>query len=198
MGDVIKLDAGGVTVLVRQEPTAPPEVLYWGRSLPELGEADARALDAPGLGGTWLVPLSSVGSWNEEPGLSGTFDGRGFSPRFGPFEVEASASELSFSSTEERGRLRLEGRLAIEPSGLLALCARVTNLADEPYGLGSLTLCLPVPERESEILEETGDWAREHFVQRHEFTYGTHQSVVRNCQPQDASSVYGTCVPGAG
>jgi len=198
MGDVRRLDAGGVTVLVRLEAAAPPEVLYWGASLPELGEGDALSLDASGIVGTWLVPLSSVGAWNEEPGLSGSFGGRGFSPRFGDFEFEGGPSELTFSSTDDRGRLRLEGRLAIEPSGLLALRARVTNLATEPYDLSALTLCLPVPERESEILEETGDWAREHVIQRHEFTYGTHQRVVRNCQPQDVSSVYGTCVPRAG
>ena len=34
MGDVRRLDAGGVTVLVRLEAAAPPEVLYWGASLP--------------------------------------------------------------------------------------------------------------------------------------------------------------------
>ena len=45
MGDVRRLDAGGVTVLVRLEAAAPPEVLYWGASLPELGEGDALSLD---------------------------------------------------------------------------------------------------------------------------------------------------------
>ncbi|MGI6755722.1 MAG: alpha-galactosidase [Atopobiaceae bacterium] len=197
MSNIIKLDAGGVSVLLRQKPQEPPEILYWGAALPEITQIDECGINSSGLVGTWLIPLSSVGSWNEEPGLSGSYGGRGSSPLFGDFMVEHSTSQLTFCSEDTAGRLRLEGAVEIEPSGLLALRAKLTNLSDVVYNLDALTFCLPVPERESEIIEETGDWAREHVIQRHAFTYGTHQRIIRNAQPQDVSSVYGTCEPGA-
>ena len=197
MSDIIKLRAQDVCALIRTKSGATPELLYWGRDVPASSDADGENLVAAGLRGVSVVPLASADSWNEEPGLVGTFSGRGFSPRFAEFDVTVSGeSRVEFSGVDDAVRLRLEGSVSLEPSGLLSVSARVTNLSEEPYDLDALTLCLPLPVQETIVMDEMGTWGREHNLYTHEFTPGIHRRQVTNCMPSDSSAVHGTCEPG--
>lgn len=193
---LVRLDDGGVSVLAIVGERTIPRIAYWGMSVPEL-TSGADVL-AAGTDGVRLVTVPRD-SCEEEPSLNGTFvDGSGSCPVFDRVSTTVGPTRLAFEATDTTGSLALAGELALEPSGLLMAKARVTNLAEAPYALHALDLLLWVPNDETEVFDQTGTWAMERMVQRHEFTRGIHARQVRNCRGQDAATLHGTCEPGAG
>ena len=192
---IVHLSRGGVSLLAIVGEHIIPRIAYWGAELPEI--ACGEDVLASGAAGVWLVSVPRD-SCEDEPALDGTFaDGSGSCPVFDAVTTEVGPASLAFEATDTTSSLRLAGELALEASGLLRAKASVTNLSDRVYELSALDLLLWVPNDETEVFDQTGTWAMERRIQRHDFTRGIHARQVRNCRGQDAAILHGVCEPGA-
>lgn len=192
---LVLMTAADVSVLIDARDGALPHVVHWGPALPALGAANAAAIVAA------AVPVSSSNNvaapprpalltehhtgWTGRPGLSGSFDGRGWSPRFtvsgitmnnAPIDgyQEVGAGLLSFTAADESGDLTLRLSIELDDNGLLRTRGSLTNLGTDPYRLEDLNLSLPVPGEATEILDFTGLHNLERIPQRSTLTTGIH------------------------
>lgn len=194
-GAVCALTAGGVTVLVETTGDRLPALAYWGAELPGLDAGVAASLIAAGVQvigvnevdvkpRVAIVPEHRTG-WVGRPGLSGSFDGVGWSPAFSVTSVTldgtpvsgfvaAGAATLEVTATDDAGRLELRVTLDLATTGLLRVRAGVRNLAAVPYALDALAVALPVPSGATELLDFTGRWGQERVPQRTAFEHGLH------------------------
>lgn len=194
-GAILQLTAAGVTVLIDATDGQLPAIIHWGPALPALtaGEADTLAdasipvngsgtLDLPPRPG--LLPGQHSG-WTGRPGLRGSFDGTGWSPRFrthsltlngAPVEgfTSSGAGLLQVTALEDAGRLRLDLTLELLPSGLLRSRAQLTNLCETTYSLEDFALSFPIPAEASELLDFAGSHNSERIPQRGTLRTGTH------------------------
>ncbi len=193
--EVVHLRRGGVSVVALVSGSEMPRIAYWGKDLGDVSESELAGLPGAGYPGVHVLPASCYGG-DAEPALAGSYDGVMFSPDFGCVECFADEFALRFSATDASGSLRLSGELELEPCGLVRVRARVENLSVRAYGLESLTVCLPVPAIECEVLDQAGGWGIERMERRHALTQGVHQRSIRNCRQQDGAAVHGTLEPG--
>jgi alpha-galactosidase len=191
---LVGLSAAGVTVLIDVRDGRLPAIVHWGTELPELDAAEAEALaDAatPVLGSNNLEPVPRPSvlpehhlGWTGRPGISGSYAGSGWSPRFtatgvrlngepvdgfvagGPGVLEVTAAD--------GGRLGVTVLVELLPSGLLRARATLTNHAADPYQLDDLVLALPIPAEAAELLDFGGRHNLERRPQRRPLTTGTH------------------------
>lgn len=205
--DLAELTASDVTVVVDVAGGRLPRILYWGprlppMDLPSLASFRRAAGTIPALGGAgreMAVPVvaEAAAGWTEEPGLLGSRQGRDFAPSFRTTEVARQGDELRVRASDTAAGLRLELRLRLEESGLLGLRARIENVRGV-YDLHALTLTVPTPDTETEVLDQTGHWQREHRLQRHHLTIGVHGQETWVSRGLRSTLVEGTCEPGAG
>ena len=91
-GAILHLTAAGVSVLLDVTDGRLPAIIHWGAELPALTAEHAQALvtaSVPVTGSNTvdlpprpsLVPGQASG-WTGRPGLRGSFDGAGWSPKF--------------------------------------------------------------------------------------------------------------------
>jgi alpha-galactosidase len=219
-GAVVALTAAGVTLLAETTGGGVPSVVHWGPELPGLDAGGAASLLDSGTAPVGpndidepirlaVLPEHTTG-WSGRPGLVGSRGGRGWSTRFRHVEttldgepvagfVAAGAGLLEARSVEEELGLDLVVRLEMLASGLVRGQAEVTNRADDPYQLESLTLALPVPAEAGELLDFSGRWARERVPQRRPFTVGTHLRENRKGRTgADSAYVLHAGTPGFG
>ncbi len=136
-----------------------------------------------------LLPEHWTG-WVGRPGLSGSRQGRDWSPKFASTAVRVDGGEVEpqpggwalhtagpgrveVDATDDEAQLALTVEIALEPSGLLRLQARLTNLAEDAYQVDDCVLALPVPQVGREILDFAGRWGKERTPQRREL-HGRH------------------------
>ena len=198
---LVNLRAAGVGVLLDLTDGQLPAVMHWGADLGPTNLEEARALvlaDVRQVGAnqvdtplrTSLLPEHWTG-WTGRPGLSGSRQGRAWSPKFTTValrvdgeQVDASSTGTAFvdpgsawsrstRSTRPRG-LALTLTLELHPSGLL----RTRATRDQP-GRGALpgrrpgagpARCPPSP---SELLDFGGRWGKERIPQRRALRIGT-------------------------
>ncbi|CAN7323326.1 alpha-galactosidase [Arthrobacter sp. LjRoot78] len=194
-GALLQLTAAGVTVLIDATAGQLPAIVHWGPALPALTADQARALlgasvpvagsntvDLPPRPG--LLPGHHSG-WTGRPGLRGSFDGAGWSPKFRTQTValngtpvtgftSSGAGLLEVSALDDAGRLRLDLTLELLPGGLLRSRAELTNLCDEKYTLEDLALSYPIPAEATELLDFAGNHNYERIPQRGTLRTGTH------------------------
>ena len=163
---ILQLTAAGVSVLIDATGGQLPAIVHWGAGLPALTAQQAETLvgasvpvtssntvDLPPRPG--LLPGHYSG-WTGRPGLRGSFDGIGWSPKFrtqtvalNGTPVTASTSSgpglLEISALDDAERLRLDLTLELLPGGLLRSRAQLTNLCDEKYTVEDLALSFPIP-----------------------------------------------------
>lgn len=194
-GALVAVTAGGVTALIDATDGRLPALTYWGPVLPGLDAGQAAALLAaadPTTGGNAAEPRPRLAvlpehhtGWVGRPGLSGSFAGVGWSPLFrgtgvtvdgAPAAgfVAAGAASVVVEAADDTGRLALRLTIELLPAGLLRMCARLTNLAEQPYDLNELVLAFPVPEQATELLDFGGRHTLERVPQRRAFTTGAH------------------------
>jgi alpha-galactosidase len=222
----VYLRAGGVSVLLDVTGGRLPAVAHWGADLGDLGADEVRdvlraaratvgnnEVDEPVR--VALLPEHWTG-WTGRPGLSGSRQGRDWSPKFSTTalrldetDVAAQAADLTLVSTGP-GRVQVDATDAVaqlamtitvelEPSGLLRVQARLTNTSDEVYQVEDCVLALPVPQVGREILDLAGRWGKERMPQRRELTVGTHLREGRRGRTgPDAATVLHVGVPGFG
>ncbi len=172
----VRLDRGGVTLLLTSRDGALPVVAYWGRPLDprdDLGDAltpplvsdqTERRVECS------LLPEEARG-WLGTPGLSGHRAGRRATHRFTVTSVESTSYDAVVTAVADG--LALVLTLALSPEGVVELRAALTNTGDDAYTLDSLLPALRVPPRATELLDLAGRHLRERSPQRHGFAIGT-------------------------
>ncbi|MDN3496659.1 alpha-galactosidase [Planococcus sp. APC 4015] len=192
---VIHLSGAGVSVLLDARDGGLPAIVHWGDQLDSLTEADAQTLaDAVvpvvGSNNPDVAPRVAVlpehhAGWIGRPGLSGSFDGVGWSPRFVLDAVEVAGAPIDgfvssgpasavFQATDDAGRLGLRLEVELLPTGLLRARATVTDLDDAPYRLDDVSIAFPLPAEATEILDFTGQHNGERMPQRSVLGDGIH------------------------
>ncbi|MDR1427188.1 MAG: hypothetical protein LBJ08_05455, partial [Bifidobacteriaceae bacterium] len=182
--------ADGVSLVLDATPPAIPRVIHWGADLGEVSEAQLLGLWAatrclPGANALEDEPLAlgvlpeNGRSWVGTPGLAGHREGRDFSPLFTASGVRATVladgtQRLTCTAADADAEIGLEATVELLVTGLVRLCATVTNEGVTPYTVDGLTLALPIPLRASEIVDFGGRWGHERTPQRRRFGEGTH------------------------
>jgi alpha-galactosidase len=217
---VLHLAHTGVSVIVDARDGRLPAIAHWGAELPALDETQLTSLcDAvvPVVGSNnveyppraAILPEHHTG-WTGRPGISGSFDGAGWSPRFVTTSIEldgsgvagvvsVGAADVVFHAVDDRSRLSLRLELSLLPSGLLRTRAALTNTHTARYTLEDVSLALPVPAEAAEILDFTGQHNYERVPQRGPMRAGIHlRENRRGRTAADSAFVLHLGVPGFG
>lgn len=194
-GAILQLTAAGVSVLIDATAGQLPAIVHWGPALPALTAGQAQALvgaSVPATGSNTLdlpprpglMPGQHSG-WTGRPGLSGSFDGIGWSPNFHTRTLtlngtavtgftSSGAGLLELSALDDAERLRLDLTLELLPGGLLRSRAQLTNLCDEKHTVEDLAVSFPIPAEATELLDFAGNHNYERVLQRGTLRTGTH------------------------
>ncbi len=200
------LRSGGVSVVLdTRGGAALPSVVHWGDDLGELTEPALAALALASAGPygdsrvevperVSIVPTPAEG-WTLTPGVTGSRDGRDFSPNFSLVETTTiePTSEVAdgrrFVGRDAVARLSVTVEIVLAPAGVVKLRATLTNLAvpteegEETYRLERLLLGMPVPSEAAEVMDFTGRHTWERIPQRSEFRVGTYVRESRKGKP---------------
>ncbi len=167
-----------------------PRVVYWGKDLGDLSDAEVAALPLAGeqLRGErpadrgvplTLLPTRAHG-WPGWPGLTGHRHGYASQPLFSLSGVSSEAGEagdvVHYHGDDGAAKLALDGYLELTRDGVLKHRQTLTSTASagEPdYEVEDLLTLLPVGEDTVDALDYAGRWADEAQVQRHEISQGT-------------------------
>lgn len=219
---LIHLRTEEVSVIIDCSAGRLPGIAYWGADLGELTAADVAAVisadrktgplaDQGVPTGPALLPELWT-TWTGRPGLSGSRNGRDWSPRFATTGVEVTgdvaergpviiggAASVEVRAADPAAALELVITVELTPGGLLRSRAEVINSGTEPYQLDDLVLVYPVPERARELLDFAGRWSKERTPQRRDLTVGTHLREGRRGRTgADAATVLQVGTPGFG
>ncbi len=192
---LLHLRTAGVSLVLDARHGALPSVIHWGPALVDLDGDDLAVLaDAvePVIGSNTpetplrlaVLPEHHAG-WSGRPGVSGSFDGPGWSPRFvttalaldgAPVDGDrtADAGTVVVDAVDDSGRLALRLEIELTPQGLVRTRAEIANRHDAPYRLDDLSLALPIPAEASELLDFTGQHNGERMPQRSTLVDGVH------------------------
>lgn len=193
---VAHLRNGGTSVVVdldRREARALPVIVHWGE---DLGDVDARTLQHLATGSLpqrvsggldrparlSLLPQESAG-WQGTPGLSGSRDGRAFSPAFTTTRTDVTAHGLTVWADDVDTALALRVELVVDAAGLVTQVLTLTNTGADDYELDELHASFPLPSSATELHDTTGRHLRERSPQRHGFTVGRHLRDGRKGRP---------------
>jgi alpha-galactosidase len=204
-----------VSVVLDAAGDGLPRVVHWGADLGAGAELEALlAAAAPPVPRAVLdvrvphslVPERSAGH-RGRPGLTGSREGRAFSPRFRLTRVErdddaaggTAADALRITAADPDAGLSLRSELRLAPSGVLAVRHVLRNDAPDPYALEELACTLPVPPLAREVLDFTGRWSRERSPQRRPLGHGAWRREGRRGRSgHDAPFVLVAGAPGFG
>ncbi|QGN31810.1 alpha-galactosidase [Microlunatus sp. Gsoil 973] len=205
-----------------------PVILHWGADLGELTAQDAAAIAAATAPGRYAsstdhptqhaVLPEQHAAWTGRPGISGSRQGRDWSPKFtgtaasldgAPIEVTpggetplvtAGPAALLVEATDDVARLALKVWIELCTGGVVRMRAELTNTAtgeNADYQLDDLVLAYPLPAVAREILDFAGRWGKERTPQRRELVVGTHLREGRHGRTgADAATVLHVGTPG--
>ncbi|TFC55796.1 alpha-galactosidase [Cryobacterium sp. TMT2-15-1] len=216
----IHLTAGRVSLLVDISKGRLPSILHWGAALAEVDAEVAAVLVRaviPVIGSNnvsepprpAILPEHHTG-WVGRPGLTGSFDGTGWSPRFRSESVslngvpvsgfvESEQGLLRVDAQDDSGRLQLRLEIELEQSGLVRARSTIKNLGEEKYSLDELSLTFPIPGEATEVLDFTGVHNYERVPQRTTMTTGVHLREQRKGRTgADSAYVLHAGTPGFG
>jgi alpha-galactosidase len=181
VANLIHLKRAGVSVVI-ETSAGTPNIVHWGREL-------AGALDEKSLLSAIHEPTPHcdfddpqlIGIWRENsrgflgaPTIIGSRDGLDFSQHFTLREVNKKSDfEIEFISIDANAELEVAATVSLQPSGLLEVQQRITNLGLNSFKLDSLTTWLPLPDYVSEQIDFTGRWMNERQPQRKQIQTGT-------------------------
>ncbi|MFZ1411778.1 MAG: alpha-galactosidase [Micropruina sp.] len=195
---LVVLRGDGVSLILDLTDGQLPAVVHWGADLGECSAADVRSLSVaavppvmPNLADApvrlALLPEHWT-AWVGRPGLSGSRNGRDWSPKFTTTALRVNGAEaapsalisldgpasLQVEAVDQVAQLGLTISVELTAGGLVRAQAGVTNLSAESYHLDDLVLALPVPQVAAELLDFAGRWSKERVPQRSEFVVGSH------------------------
>ena len=149
-----------------------PEVRQFGSPLgDDIGVLD-ELLDRPRAKGvldveaaTSVCPEHGSG-WPGRPGLVGhRRDGAAWAPRFTAQTLTIEGDRATVVATDPIAGLQLETIFELQPASV-RIRLRLTNIADDPFQLGELTIGVPVPPDHAEMVHLTGRWSHEFQTRR--------------------------------
>ncbi|HYP46431.1 MAG TPA: alpha-galactosidase [Propionibacteriaceae bacterium] len=223
---LVVLRTDGVCVLIKITDGQLPSIVHWGDDLGEVTEEDFQAIaeadippNAPNLVDATphlaVLPEHWTG-WTGRLGLSGSREGRDWSPRFETTVVRVDGEEVSNSAgatplvargqaavvveaVDVNAALALRVTLELTAGGLLRSRAEVTNTGPETYAVDDLALAYPVPTHARELLDFAGRWGKERTPQRSDLVTGVHLRQGRRGRTgADAATVLHLGTPGFG
>ena len=221
---VIALRSEGVSLVLDISNGQLPAIVHWGADLGTLEPADTEALIFSNID-PWganvvdepvrlaILPEHWTG-WVGRPGLSGSRDGRAWSPKFTTTEVRvdgepviasethrtminAGAASIAVDAVDEVAQLKLQITIELRASGLIRACADVINTGADPYAVNDCVIAFPVPQTAREILDFAGHWGKERVPQRRPLTVGVHLREGRKGRTgPDAATLLHVAAPG--
>ncbi|MGH8938070.1 MAG: glycoside hydrolase family 36 N-terminal domain-containing protein, partial [Actinomycetes bacterium] len=166
----VHLRRDGVSLVVAVPARGLPVVLHWGAELGrDLPGPEAWAPAVPRSAVDDPIPTGLLGAGHLTPGLIGSRDGRGWSPRWTVENVTVDEGAVTFACHDRACALELRTTLVLDDEGALTGTHALRNLGNEPYQLTRLAFLLPVPDRATQLLDLTGRWTRERHPQWHRF-----------------------------
>jgi alpha-galactosidase len=181
VADLFHLKRAGVSVVI-ETSAGTPNIVHWGSELS--GDLDEKsvlsAIHEPTPHCDFDDP-QLVGIWREDsrgflgaPTIIGSRDGLDFSQHFTLRDVnKKSEFEIEFISIDADAELEVAATFSLQPSGLLEVQQRITNLGLNSFKLDSLTTWLPLPDYVAEQIDFTGRWMNERQPQRKQIQTGT-------------------------
>ena len=176
----IQLNSEQNTLLIKLSPA--PEIVYWGRSLPQLGDEQLTRFDigidrgVPQARIDHDVPVSLCPEFGRgtfgSPGLEGHHQGQNSTPIFTYQSHQFNEQVLSINCFDENAKLELHIELQLHQSGVLEKRIKLTNLNTQPYQLNRLSLTVPLPYQAKEVESYSGRWAKEMQPQRQSVEHG--------------------------
>lgn len=222
---LIVLRSEGVAVVLDATEGRLPSIVHWGADIGAVTAEQAAAItlaSRPPVANNnvdepmrvALLPEHHLG-WLGRPGLSGSRDGLGWSPKFattsitvdgqsleatgtdGPQFVSSGPGQVEITAEDAVAELQLIVAFELTASGLIRAQARVTNTGAAGYGLEDLSIAFPVPQEAREILDFAGRWGKERTPQRRELGVGTHLREGRKGRTgADAATLLHVGTPG--
>lgn len=163
------------TSLVIKAQQGLPEIIYWGKSLPENCDLTPllSSLNRPVPQGRIdtdtvlsLCPEHAQGLFTS-PGLEGSRNGNHWSPVFQIEEITEQNNEVLFVCREQRAELKLEITLTLdEQTDVCVTSMKLTNEGDSEYQLQRLTNTMPLPAYARELMVFHGRWTHEFQTKR--------------------------------
>ena len=184
--NLIHLRRSGTSVVI-DVSGGVPVIAHWGKELDAVTSDMFTAIITPkkihgiidAVPPIAVVPQHADGCY-ARPGLAGHRPGgRHFAPRFMHAKTESKSNELIVTSFDKASELTLRCNFVLEPSGVLSVCASVTNNGVSRYLLDTLTITLPLPRAAEELVTMTGRWAHEFSTHRQNFSHGAWTSENR-------------------
>ena len=206
---VVHLRSRAVSVVIDLCDGHLPSIAHWGADLGALDDAELAGVvrgaerfvteNAPDRPTRLAVLPEQSEAWLGRPGITGSRDGRDWSPLFTmePAQVTPRTVTVDGEDTEAGLAIRIEFELS--EAGLLRVRATLRNVADGVYRLDDLHLALPIPARAREVLDLAGRWGKERTPQRSPLRVGAWVREDRRGRTgPDAPLVLNVGVPGFG
>jgi alpha-galactosidase len=221
----IALRAEGVGLVLDVASAGLPSIAHWGADIGDLDASTARDLLRAGVNPVVgnvvdepvrvaVLPEHWTG-WVGRPGITGSRQGRDWSPKFSTVAVRINGTTLEpepgfivansegpavveVNAVDEVAQLAITLTVEVTSGGLVRLQARITNTGP-PYQLDDLVLTLPVPPAAREIFDLAGRWGKERTPQRRGLTVGVHLREGRKGRTgPEAATVLHVGTPGFG
>ena len=166
-----RLDGASTTLLLLRRERGLPEIVHWGRRLPDtLGDvagARVRGIRRNGIDADYveaaLLPTAGMGA-PRTPGLLAHRNGRDWTASFETRAIGRDGDRLVVDAVDEVARLALTITLGLDPDGdVLTMRARLRNdggVLDVQH-LAAGTVRVPADART--LLSFDGHWSREFF-----------------------------------
>lgn len=152
-----------------------PEILYWGKKLPELDDLTPllATLDRPVPQGRIdsdtvlsLCPELASGLFTS-PGLEGSRNGQHWAPVFRFDELISDGESHRFACKDPLAELQLEFTLKLsKATDVLEYNIALTNVGESDYQLQRLSHTLPLPAAARELMYFHGRWTHEFQTKR--------------------------------
>ena len=174
MSNLIHLNTDTTSLVIKAD-TSLPEMLYWGKRLPEGTNLDTffkanhhpvpqARIDTDTV--VSLCPEHARGLFTA-PGLEGCRHGDYWSPEFNLIETTLDGHWVKFLCHDPRAALQLVINLGLNPdTDVLATSLTLTNKGDSGYQLRKLTNTLLLPTHAREIMYFHGRWTHEFQTER--------------------------------
>ena len=174
MSNLIHLNTDTTSLVIKAD-TSLPEMLYWGKRLPEGTSLDTffkanhhpvpqARIDTDTV--VSLCPEHARGLFTA-PGLEGCRHGDNWSPEFNLIETTLDGHRVKFLCHDPRAELKLVINLGLNPdTEVLETTLTLTNEGDSGYQLRKLTNTLLLPTHAREIMYFHGRWTHEFQTER--------------------------------
>lgn len=206
---VVHLRSRSVSVVLDLRDARPPSIAYWGADLGPLEDAELADLvrgaerfvteNAPDRPTRLAVLPEQSEAWLGRPGITGSRDGRDWSPLFTMETAQVTPRSVTVDGRDTEAGLSVRLEFELSEAGLLRVRATLGNTADGVFRLDDLHLALPIPARAREVLDLAGRWGKERTPQRAPLHVGAWVREDRRGRTgPDAPLVLNVGVPGFG